>query len=150
MSSTVDRTKSVQPSKDGSTRIESPTKYQPTDNSQPSDHESNFRNTLHLAVQASKGKPSQQERVRQAVQEYYKWLLLNRPKFQQKESIKCQKPVEAGSSDITSSVDAASVSSSKPGSVISDQSLVSGLKDQKCPEGQIRLQNGECRVKLDI
>lgn len=151
--------KNVVSAEDGSIRIESPTAIQ-EQLSEPIVHSntgSNNKNQQNINFKTNM-KISEQERVQEAVQEFYKWLTLTRARSKGQQQI--QKGIETPTTrcpetglagiNVSSKNNHGSAATKVDSSIISDQSLVAGLKEQKCPEGQIRLENGECRVKVEI
>ncbi|CAL8095723.1 unnamed protein product [Orchesella dallaii] len=94
-----------------------------------------------LPLSAHVPKPTEQERVAAAVQEFYQWLKNSSPARKRKPTIQ------------NSSEDPPSTYILPPSAIASlhsEHSLVSGLKYPKCPNNQVRLGNGECKVKVDV
>lgn len=157
---TVSQMKNAVSAEDGSIRIESPTVIQEqlSETIQHAYMGSNNKHQQNINFKTSM-KMTEEERVQEAVQEFYKWLKLSRARSKGQQQKGIETPTtrcpETGNGNlagisVSSKNNHGSAATKTDSSIVSDQSLVAGLKDQKCPEGQIRLENGECRVKVEI
>jgi hypothetical protein len=102
------------------------------------------------SVSAKLSKLNQEDRVRvaAAVEEFYDWL---RKKGPAKEKLANKSGLETAlDKNCQPSGDDDDESGNTTEHHISDQSLVAGLNNQNCPDGQVRLENGECKVKVAV
>lgn len=85
--------------------------------------------TLKTKIPAKK--QMEDERIREALREFYKWLKQSGNRGTRVKVTNCQ---GGGTPD-----------------GVADQSIVAnGLKDQSCGPGKIRTSNGDCKAKVDI